>query len=190
MSFIKDLARSKKPNQTVFTFSDLGNAVAGYTGAKLRSALKYAVSQKDLVRLSKGVYALSDDYSRLEFANKYRSPSYISLYTILQKAGLVFQPYPSIYVVSNRTEDFEINGQKYIYRKIKNQILLNPLGITNNNHLYEATPERALCDKLYLDGSEYFDNLRDVNWKLMRELNLNVYEGNRDISTFIQKYSK
>jgi len=190
MSFIKDFVRSKNINQTVFGLSDLSNAVVGYTGPKLRSALKYAIQKGDLFRLSKGVYALSKDYSRQEFANKYRSPSYLSLYTIFQKAGIVFQPYPSIYIISKRSEKVELDSQKYIYRKIKDDILLNPLGIKNENNIQVATPERAMCDKLYLDGDEYFDNLRNIDWTLMRQLNTDVYSKNSTISNFINKNSK
>ena len=70
------------------------------------------------------------------------------------------------------------------YRKIKNEILLNPLGIKNKNNVQIATPERAICDKLYLDGVEYFDNLRNIDWAFMGELNTQVYGKNKVISDF------
>jgi len=187
MSFIKDFIKTKKTDQTVFGFSDLSNAVTGYTGPKLRSALKYALKKNDICRVAKGIYVLSKDYSRLEFANKYRSPSYISLYTIFQKEGIVFQPYSSIYIVSNRSEEVDIDEQKYIYRKVKDNILLNPLGVSNENHIQTASRERAICDKLYLDGDEYFDNLRNINWNFMNQLNNQVYSENKVIADFIIK---
>lgn len=189
MSFIKDFIQSRNLNQTVFTFSDLSNSVATYSGAKLKSALKYAVKTGDLVRISRGMYSLSRNYSKQEFGNKYRIPSYISLYTIFGQLGIVFQPYTSIYLVSNRSEEREIDGQKYIYRKIKDKILLNPLGIIHADYISKATVERALCDKLYLDGDEHFDNLRNVNWVLVRRLNAQVYGNNTSISHFLAKYS-
>lgn len=190
MGFIKDLIKSKKSDQTVFSFSDLSQAVNGYTGSKLRSALKYAVKKNDLFRISKGIYSLSTEYSRQEFANKYRCPSYISLYTVLQKEGVVFQPYSSIYIISNRSQETEMDGQKYLYRKIKDSILLNTLGVKNKNGIQTACVERAICDKLYLDGDEYFDNLRDVSWELMGQLNDEVYENNKTISGFINVNKK
>lgn len=94
MSFIKNLIKSNKNNQTVFRFSDLSQIVEGYTGPKLRSALKYALNKGDIFRISQGIYCLSKDYSRFEFANKYRSPSYISLYSVLKKKGLFFSHIP------------------------------------------------------------------------------------------------
>jgi len=187
MSFIKELYKIKESGQTVFTFSDLSNAVPRYSGNKLKSALKYAVRIGDIIRVTKGVYAMTKDYSKQEFANKYRSPSYISLYTVLEESGIVFQPYSSIYLISNRSQEIEIDSQKYIYRKIKDDILLNPLGINNLGHINKATPERAICDKLYLDGPEYFDNLRSINWNLISQLNQIVYNNNHDISDFLTK---
>lgn len=187
MSFIKNLLKNKKPDQTVFTFSDLGSIVPEYLGRKLRSALKYAVQKGDIFRISKGIYSISKDYSKQEFANKYRSPSYISLYTVLAESGIVFQPYSSIYLISNRSYEVEIDSQKYIYRKIKDDILLNPFGIESTGNINKATPERAICDKLYLDGPEYFDNLRNVNWDLVSQLNERVYSNNPNISNFLTK---
>lgn len=190
MGFIKEFIKSKKTGQTVFSFSELSGLVKEYSGPKLKSALKYAVKSGDLYRISKGIYSLSEEYSKLEFANKYRSPSYISLYTIFQRAGIVFQPYSSIYLVANRSEETEIDSQLYIYRKIKNEILLNTMGINTENNTQMATPERAICDKLYLDGDEYFDNLRNLDWHFMRRLNDELYSGNRIISDFINKNTK
>jgi predicted transcriptional regulator of viral defense system len=190
MSFIKEFTKSKNSSQTVFGFSDLSSAVEGYSGPKLKSALKYAVQKGDLYRISKGIYSLSTEYSKQEFANKYRSPSYISLYTVFQKAGIVFQPYSSIYIISNRSEEVDIDSQTYIYRKIKDEILLNPMGIKNENNIQVATAERAMCDKLYLDGDEYFDNVRNIDWEFMRKINNQVYRENIIISNFINKHIK
>ena len=185
MSFIKDFFKSKSNNQTVFSISDLSHLVEGYTGSKLRSALKYAAQKGDIYRVSEGIYSLTKDYSRLEFANRYRSPSYISLYSVLQKEGVVFQPYSTIYVISTRSQEVELDGQKYVYRKIKDSILLNTYGVKNESGIQMACPERAICDKLYLDGDEYFDNLRNINWELMDQLNNQVYNQNKIISNFI-----
>jgi len=190
MSLIKDFLRSKKIDATVFKLADFSMAVDGYSGSKLRFALKYAVAVGDLYRISKGIYALSTEYSRLEFANKYRSPSYVSLYTVLAKEGVVFQPYSSIYLVGDRSEELEVDGQKYIYRQLKNEILLNPLGVKNEHNVQIASAERAICDKIYLDGDEYFDNLRRIDWELMRDLNQQVYGSNMSIAAYIDKNCK
>jgi hypothetical protein len=41
-----------------------------------------------------------------------------------------------------------------------------------------------------LDGIEYFDNLRNVDLELIDRLNKEVYEGNKNISKFLQSLNK
>jgi hypothetical protein len=64
------------------------------------------------------------------------------------------------------------------------------LGIEQKNGVSTATVERAICDKIYLDGIEYFDNLRNVDLDLIDRLNKEVYEGNKNISKFLQSLNK
>lgn len=187
MGFIKDVIIRKRKEQTVFNVSELAQLVEGYQGEKLYSALKFANKTGDIKRITRGFYALTSDYSLWELGNKLRIPSYVSLYTVLQKSGVVFQPYTSIFLMAKRSEILEVDGQKYIYRKIKDEILLNSLGISNVDQVAVASIERALCDKLYLDGEEFFDNLRSVNWELMTQLNQEIYENNEVITQFIRK---
>ena len=184
--------RLRKINKTdtVFTVIDIKKALDIKDQKSLYNAIYYAVKQKELYTISEGIYSFDSDYSRKEFGNKYRTPSYISLYTVLQESGTVFQPYTSIFVITNRSESVDINGQKYVYRKIKDEILLDPLGIEQENGVSTATIERAICDKIYLDGIEYFDNLRNVDLDLIDRLNKEVYERNKNISKFLQSLNK
>ena len=187
---IADKIRKIDRVSTVFTTTEIQSLLSIEDKKIVYNAVFYAVKKGELHQISEGIFAFDREYSRQEFANKYRTPSYISLYCVLQKKGVVFQPYSSVYAVTNRSEKVEIDGQKYIYRKIKNDILLNHLGIEEVKGVYVATVERAVCDKLYLDGDEYFDNLREVNWNFMRELNEKVYMNNPIISKFVTKYSE
>lgn len=190
MNISTKLLKSKLKNQTVFTIDDIMMLVPFEKRSQLDNALYYAVHRNQLLRLSEGIYALSDDYSLLELGNKYRRPSYVSSYTILQEVGIVFQPYTSIYLMSNRFEESEIDEQKYIYHQIKDTILLNPLGLYVEDNIQKATPERAICDKIYLTGIEYFDNLRNIDWNLIKRLNEKVYEDNKEIDKFLKLNSK
>ena len=140
--------------------------------------------------IANGLYAFDDKYSIQEFANKYRTPSYISLYTVLFESGVVFQPYESIFAISQRSETKVVRDTKIIYRKVKDEILLNPLGIENINGVFKAIIERAICDKVYLDGLEYFDNLRVINWEKIKQINHEVYNDNKIISKWILKNTK
>lgn len=175
---------------TVFTISDIKTILDISDNKSIYNALFYALKKKELYKISDGIYSYNQDYSKKEFGNKFRIPSYVSLYTVLKEEGVVFQPYSSIFLISNRSEKIKIDEQEYIYRKIKDNILLNPLGIYEKDGIVVATKERAICDKLYLDGMEYFDNVRDIDWKLLKELNNKVYLDNPVISEFIFTYTK
>lgn len=190
MTLIKDIYKLKNERQTVFSLSDFSNLIPSYVGSKLNSSIKYHVKNEDLVRLSKGLYALNENYSKQELANKFRVPSYISLYTVLFESGVVFQPYTSIYLLSQRSEKKIIGDTTYIYRKIKDEILLNSFGIKNINNIFKAVPERAICDKIYLDGDEYFDNLRNIDWELIKKINSEVYNNNQTITKWILQNTK
>ncbi len=187
---IADRIRKIDNVSTVFTITEIKILLNIDNQKNVYDALFYAAHKGEMYKISDGIYSFNKNYSKTEFANKYRRPSYISLYTVLQKAGIVFQPYAAIYVITNRSEDAKIDNQKYIYRKIKDEILLNPPGIEYKNGVHNATPERAICDKLYLDGDEYFDNLKDINWDFMKKINKNVYQNNSTIIKFIAKHSK
>lgn len=190
MSIIKNIVRYRNTSQSVFTIAEIGQLASSYSGDKLYSALKFATKSGDLIRITRGIYSLSEDYSRWELAIRMRIPSYVSFYSVLQAKGVIFQPYTSVFLASMRSEAIEIGGQKYIYRKIRNVALLNRLGIERENGIMVASVERALCDKLYLDGDEHFDNLKNVDWELMRQINEVVYGRNRGITEFIGKHIK
>lgn len=187
INIITALFRAKRPTQTVFTLNEMRQLLP-LSSSQLDDALYYAAKKNGIIRITQGIYTLTKDYSHKEFANKFRTPSYIGLYTILQKEGIVFQPYTSLFAVTNRTEKVTIGDQTYIYRKIKDDCLLNPMGIKLEDEVYIATPERALCDILYLDGSTHFDNVRSINWDLMKALNDTVYN-NKSITQLIHNYS-
>lgn len=190
MSFIKDIYKTANESQTVFSLTELSTINPNYIGTKLNSAIKYLVKNGDLTRLSRGLYSLNKDYSRQEFANKYRSPSYISLYTALSESGIVFQPYSSIYLLSKRSETKIVNEINIIYKNIKDEILLNSLGIFSDNNISKASPERAICDTIYLLGDQFFDNTRQINWEFLRKINQEVFDNNKVISKWIQENIK
>jgi hypothetical protein len=187
---ISDKLRKINSKATVFTVADIKKALEIEDKKSLYNAIYYALNKGELYKISEGIYSFNSNYSKKEFANKYRIPSYISLYTVLQDSGIVFQPYTSVFVITNRSETVDIGGQKYVYRKIKDEILLNPLGINQKDGISTATVERAICDKIYLDGIEYFDNLRNVDFNMIKKLNVEVYESNKNISKFLSIVNK
>ena len=64
----------------------------------------------------------------------------------------------------------KVNGSEIVYRKIKSEILVNPIGIQNINNKSIATPERAMLDTMYLDKNYSFDNISSLDKKLLAEI--------------------
>lgn len=170
-----DILVNRRPNQTIFSFAEIA-AMAGKTNmVNLKSSVNYHVKKGDLLRLAKGLYALNKDYSQEELGNKLRTPSYVSLYTILSQQGMVFQPYTSIFMVANHSEAREINSQKFIFCQMKPKFLLNSLGINHDGEVSKASRERALLDTFYIYGIQHIDNLRSVDWDKMESINNQVF---------------
>jgi hypothetical protein len=118
-----------------------------------------------------GIYTLPH-YNTLALATKIKIPSYISFETVLSKYGYIFQDYSqTITLVSNNSLTKTIHNTTYIYHKLHDDILYNPLGIIHHPDHYDiATPERAICDQVYLTNNIEFSNIRQLNISLLEQL--------------------
>lgn len=161
--------------RTVFRLNDVALLIGETSFQSLNQKLNYHVRTGKLLNPRKGIYAKSD-YNREELACTIYTPSYISLEYVLQRAGVVFQYDSRISVVSYLSRGIEVDDQKYLFRKIKGELLVNTIGIIrSDNQINIATPERAFLDILYLTTDYYFDNLNPLNKELVYKL-LPVYQ--------------
>lgn len=166
------LLKSKK---TIFDLNDLALLWQINDQDYLKTKVYRLVKNKQLLRLKKGIYALDKNYNRYELANKLVKPSYVSLQTILAKKGVIFQYDGAIYSASKINKEIKIGDQKFIYRKIKDNILLHSKSIDVKTNISSASIERALIDLCYLEKDFYFDNLDKINWQKIFELAL-IYQ--------------
>jgi len=185
MSHQKGLNTILRSDKTVFSFREIlilwgetnassvpAMATAGINAnanAKLAKAkINYYVKTGRLYPIRKGIYAKDKNYEKLEFAGKIFKPSYISLETVLALEGLIPGPHEnqkSIFALTYQTRHVLCDRQNYEFKKIKNSVLTNPLGITQKNNCIIASKERALLDTLYLCKNYHFDNLNSVDWE-------------------------
>lgn len=174
--------------QTVFTIAELGILWRENRPDNLKAKVNYYCRSGVLAPLRRGIYRLvGKDYQPLALANRVFIPSYVSLETVLVKFGVVFQPYEAVYSVSYQTRELEIGGRKYVYRKIRQDVLTNPAGIKHENYYTVASLERAFLDTLYLNGEQYFDNLGEINFDICREL-VAIYKS-RQLEKRLEKYA-
>lgn len=57
-----------------------------------------------------------------------------------------------------------VDGHAFTFRKLKDIILYNPIGIILNDTHSIATVERAFLDMIYLFLNYCFDNLQPINF--------------------------
>jgi predicted transcriptional regulator of viral defense system len=158
----------KKP-QTIFTFKEISLLFPQLSYKNLKSKVSYFARAGKLKRVRKGIYA-KEDFNFLELANKIYTPSYISFETVLEKEGIIFQKYQTIFVASYLSRKIKIGEQEIFYRKIKSEVLLNSLGVEERNFYFIASKERAFLDSIFLYKDYYFDNLQPINWDRVEEI--------------------
>ncbi len=159
-----------KSKQTVFTINDIALLWREQNRNNLRVRIKYFVDKGDLIRLRRGVYA-KPEYDVLEAATRIYTPSYVSCETVLRREGVIFQHYDTIFAISYLSRNVTLDdGTKITYRRIKEAMLLNTIGLERKIYYTIATKERALVDMVYLFGNIYFDNLRGIDWHLCQRI--------------------
>ena len=180
-----------KKTQTVFTLQEIALLFPEIPYGNLKKRMSYFSKSGAIKKLSRGVYA-KDKFDILELANKVYTPSYISLETVLQKAGVIFQYYESIFAVSYVSRTVEVGGRTIVYRRMKKDVFLNKQGIEEQENVVMATPERAFLDAVFLYKNYHFDNLAPLNWDKIMELK-NLYQSrafNRRVEEYRQIYKE
>lgn len=164
MSNIEKLINTWK---TVFTVADLKKILDTNNEASIRNYLSRAWKNETLKSIYGWIWVFKK-YDFFELASKLKDKSYISLETALQKHWVIFQDYShTITSVSNNSIWKQVWELYFEYKKIKDDILYNPLWIINKWNYMIASKERAICDIIYLKSWFSFDNL---NWIDLQKL--------------------
>jgi predicted transcriptional regulator of viral defense system len=173
-----------RAKSTVFTLNEIALLTQETNRNTLKSKIHYYVKKGVIEQVRRGIY-VKPDYDKFELATKIYTPSYISLETVLQQSGVIFQLYEKIFSVSYLSRAISVDGHELVYKKIQSGILLNHSGIIQKENCAIATTERAICDCLYLYGDYHFDNLDNV--KKENAFNIALIYGNRELIRRIKK---
>ncbi|WP_291590070.1 type IV toxin-antitoxin system AbiEi family antitoxin domain-containing protein [Bacteroides sp.] len=160
--------------QTVFTLGEVAMITNASDVALLAQRLNYNVRKGRLLNPRKGIYA-KPGYNPEELACLLYTPSYLSLEYVLQRAGVIFQYYSELTAVSYLSREVQIDGNTLKYRRLKGELLAATDGIIRKGNLNIATPERAFLDVMYLNSEYYFDNLRPLDVRKVKQL-LHIYD--------------
>ena len=182
------IAKLYQSPKTILTTKDIALIWEETNTVKLRSKIKYYAKEGSLIRLTRGVFAKNKEYDVKELATSIYTPSYVSFETVLREAGIIFQHHDSIFVAGPYPTTKKIDGHAITFRKLKDRVLYNALGIKNEKNYSIATPERAFLDTIYLSPQFYFDNLRPINWERCFELS-KIYD-NKQLIKRLATYQK
>lgn len=181
MKHLDKILNSKK---TVWTYQDVSLVLGMTNRDTIKSFFARWINDGIFVNLQKWIYALKN-YNIYEFATKVKKKSYISLETVLKQQWIIFQDYAhTIFLVSDNTWSKTSKDYTFKYSKIQDSILVNPLWLINTWSYTIASPERAICDRLYLSSDYYFDDIEHVDVQLLQEISM-IY--NQRVIYSIQK---
>ena len=138
----------------LFSAKDLAE-VFGISQASAKLACHRYAREEIMVRLKRDLYILTENWKKLEedgkfrVANRLQVPSYISFTTALAHYGITTQIPRGFYESTAllRTARFEIKEAVFRYRKFQKKLYF---GFIKKENYFIATPEKALCDALYL----------------------------------------
>jgi len=180
------VAKLYQTSKTVLSIKDLALIWQENNQNNLNAKCAYYVKQKNLIRLTRGVFAKNKDYKPKELATSIYLPSYVSFETVLREAGIIFQHYDTIFAAAKWSKTMTIDKHTFTFRKLKDLVLFNSIGVINKENYSIATPERAFLDMIYLFPNYYFDNLRPIDWKKCEEV-VKIYD-NKQMIKRMNKY--
>jgi len=159
MSDIGYLKQLVNHGGSVYGVADMGKIWGISDDKYLRVLISRMVKRKELEKVTRGFYTCKQVWDKWELANKFKTPSYVSLESVLYKHGVIFQNYENVITsVSTNSLRKVVAGVELVYSKVKGEILSNPLGVVNVGGVMMASVERAACDMIYLSANFYFDN--------------------------------
>ena len=162
----------------IYSFDDLALKFADYTDVK--GKIRREIQAGRLISVSRGLYETNADVSGMYLAGRIYGPSYLSFDYALARYDLipeaVYRTYTSATFKKNKTKKYQNHFGVFTYRDIPATVY--PLEISlyqENGYSYQiATPEKALCDKLY--SLPPIRNMNDLNALMFDDLRLDEQE--------------
>lgn len=162
----------------IYSFDDLQIKYSNYTNIK--DKIRREVQTGRLIPITRGLYETDTATDGKYLAGRIYGPSYLSfdyalyIYSLIPEA--VCKTYTSATFNKRRAKKYQNHFGTFIYRDIPPEVY--PLGVLiheENNCSYQiATPEKALCDKLYTISP--VNNLTELKELLFNDLRIDEEE--------------
>jgi hypothetical protein len=139
----------------------------------LYTAIKRYVQKGILLPIYKGLYATVPikELNPLELGKAIiHRYAYLSTESVLAQAGIITQVTYAYTFVSSQSNRVTVGSMSFLFRKIKDEYLYNPVGITNQRGNFVATTERAVADMLYFNPKYHFDFAELIDFEKVKHI--------------------
>jgi hypothetical protein len=96
--------------------------------------------------------------------------AYLTTESVLAQAGIISQRIYDYTFATDQSKRIPVGKWNFRYRKLKDEYLHNPTGISEHNVGFVASVERAVADMLYFDPRYHFDAREAINFEKVREV--------------------
>ena len=100
--------------------------------------------------------------------------AYLSTESVLAKAGIITQTIYKYTFVSVLSKQVIVDDKAFLYRKLKDIYLNNPIGVDTRNGYFTASTERAVADLIYFNPKYHFDLAENIDWKRVKRIQQEV----------------
>ncbi|MDR0751061.1 MAG: hypothetical protein LBF12_00515 [Christensenellaceae bacterium] len=181
----------------VFTFDDLILKYHNFTDVK--GKIRRDVQSRRLIQIRRGLYESDSQIAGEYLAGLIYGPSYLSfdyaLYTYSMIPETVYNTYTSATFLKNKTKLYTNAFGTFTYRDVPSSVYNIGVEIRlaeSHDYSYQiASPEKALCDKLY--SLSPVRSLRDLREMLFDDLRIDLDEFKKlkfaDIRKFAPLYN-
>ena len=137
---------------------------AGSRGARLDALLKRAVASREVWRIYRGLYCLSDRYTPspinpLELAQRIHGPSYVSLETALSQHGWIPEAVHAVTSAAlGRSRTFYTPVGLFSFTRVPQRSFLSGVrrvSVEGGGAFFLATPLKALADLVYVQRRDW-----------------------------------
>lgn len=166
-----------KLNRKLYHSNDLAILWGLANKNTLYTAIKRYVAKGVLIPVYKGLYATIPlaqlDPLELGVAVIHKF-AYLSTESVLAQAGTISQTTYGLTFVSSVSRSLTVGNVTFRYRKLKDEYLNNPAGLTHQNGIFVAIPERAAADMLYFNPRYHFDVPDSLDWDRLNAIRKEV----------------
>ena len=172
----------------IYSFDDLKIKFSDY--AKIRDKINHEIQAGRLIHIARGLYTTDAKISGKYISGRLCSPSYLSFDFALYIYSLIPETvyaYTSATFCKHRNKMYKNNFGTFTYRDVPAEVY--PLGVLTreeNGYSYQiATPEKAVCDKLYTISP--VSNLTEIKELLFDDLRIDEDDFSRLNKEILQK---